>query len=98
LKHLNREGEDHVTFIDESLFLSYAKSTWWIDSCATILVANSMQGFITRRALQRGERSIRVTNSVEAEVEAIGELLLELNKCFILHLHNVLYVNYLSRN
>jgi hypothetical protein len=28
LKHLNKQGEDHVTFVDESLFLSYAKSTW----------------------------------------------------------------------
>jgi hypothetical protein len=28
LKNLNREGEDHVTFVDESLFLNYARSTW----------------------------------------------------------------------
>jgi hypothetical protein len=42
LKHLNREGEDHVTFVDESLFLSYAKFTWLIDSGATICVANSL--------------------------------------------------------
>jgi hypothetical protein len=42
LKHLNKQGEDHVTFVDESLFLSYAKSTWWIDSGATIHVANSL--------------------------------------------------------
>jgi hypothetical protein len=27
LKHLNKQGEDRVTFIDESLFLSYSKST-----------------------------------------------------------------------
>jgi hypothetical protein len=27
LKHLNKQGEDHITFINESLFLSYAKST-----------------------------------------------------------------------
>jgi hypothetical protein len=40
LKHLNKQGEDHVTFVDESLFLSYTKSTWWIDSGATIHVAN----------------------------------------------------------
>jgi hypothetical protein len=52
----------------------------------------------TRRTLQRGERSIRVTNDVEAEVEAIGELPLELNNGFILHLHNVLYVTSLNRN
>jgi molybdopterin converting factor small subunit len=49
LKHLNKHGEDHVTFVDESLFFSYAKSTWWIDSGITIHVANSLQGFHTRR-------------------------------------------------
>jgi hypothetical protein len=37
-----------------------------------------------RRTLQRGERSIRVTNDVKAEVEVIGELSLELNNDFIL--------------
>jgi molybdopterin converting factor small subunit len=40
LKHLNKQGDDHVTFVDEFLFLSYAKSTWWIDSDATIHIAN----------------------------------------------------------
>jgi hypothetical protein len=96
LKHLNKQGEDHITFIDEYLCLSYAKSTWWIDSGVTIHVANSLQGFHTRRTLRRGERSIRVTNVVE--VEAIGELVLELNNDFILCLYNVLYVSSLSRN
>jgi molybdopterin converting factor small subunit len=43
LKHLNKQGEDYVTFVDEFLFLSYSKSTWWIDSGATIHVANSLQ-------------------------------------------------------
>jgi hypothetical protein len=85
-------------FVDESLFLSYAKSTWWIDSGATIHVANSLQGFHMRKTLRRGERSIRVTNGIEAEVEAIGQLPLELNNGFILHLHNILYVPSLSRN
>jgi hypothetical protein len=97
LKHMNKQCEDHVTFVDESLFLSYLKSTWWIDSGATIHVANSLQGF-HKRTLRRGERSIRVTNGIEAEVKAIGELPLELNNGFILHLHNVLYVPSLSRN
>jgi hypothetical protein len=98
LRHLNKQGEDHVTFVDESLFLSYGKSTCWIDACATIYVTNSLQGFHMRRTLRRGERSIRVANDVEAEVEAIGELPLELNNDFILYLHNVLYVPSLSRN
>jgi hypothetical protein len=98
LKHLNKQGEDHVTFVDESLFLSYSKSTLWINSGVTIHVTNSLQGFHMRWTLQRGERSIRVANDVEAEVEVIGELPLELNNGFILHLHNVLYVLSLSRN
>jgi hypothetical protein len=51
LKHLNKQGEDRITFVDESLFLSYVKSTWWIDSGVTIHVANSLQGFRTRRTL-----------------------------------------------
>jgi hypothetical protein len=98
LKHLNKQGEDHVTFIDESLFLSYAKSTWWINSGATIHIVNSLQGFHMRRTIRRGERSIRVTNGVEAEVEAIEGLPLELNNGSILRLHNILYVLSLSRN
>jgi hypothetical protein len=98
LNHLNKQGEDHVIFIDESLFLSYSRSTWWIDSCATIHVVNSLQGFHMRQTLRKGERSIRVTNGVDAEVEAIRELLLELNNGFILRLNNVLYVPSLSRN
>jgi hypothetical protein len=42
LKYLNKNGEDLVTFVDESLYISYAKSTWWIDSGATIHVDNSL--------------------------------------------------------
>jgi hypothetical protein len=78
--------------------LRYSKSTWWIDSGATIHVANSLYEFHTRRTLRRGEKSIRIVNDVEAEVEAIGELQLELNNGFILHLYNVLYILSLSRN
>ena len=98
LTHLMKKGEDVITFVDESLYLNYAKSTWWIDSGATIHVANSLQGFHTRRTLQRGERTIRVANGVEAEVEAIGVLPLELKDGFVLHLRDVLYVPSLCRN
>jgi hypothetical protein len=98
LKHLNRKGKDYITFVDESLFLNYERSTWWIDSSATTHVTNYLQRFRTRRILPRGERSIRVVNNLEAEVEAIGELPLELNNGFVLHLHNVCYVPSLSRN
>ena len=74
------------------MYLSYSKSTRWIDSGATIHIANSLQDFHTRRTLQRGERTIKVANGVEDEVEAIGELPLELFDGFVLHLRDVLYV------
>ena len=93
-----RKGEDVITFIDESLYLSYAKSTWWIESGATVHVANSLQGFCTRRTLQRGERRIKVANGVEAQVEAIGDLSLELVDGFLLKLLDVLFVPTLRRN
>jgi hypothetical protein len=76
LKYLNKQGEDHVTFVNEYMFLSYAKSTYWIDSVTTIHVVNSLLGFHTRRTIRRGERSIRVANGVEVEIESIGELTL----------------------
>ena len=59
LNSLLKRGEDFITFIDESLYLSYAKSTWWIDSGVTVHVANSLQGFHTRRTLQRGEKELK---------------------------------------
>jgi hypothetical protein len=51
-----------------------------------------------RRTLPRGERTIRVANGEEAEVEANGELPLEISNDFTLHLHDVLYVPSIRRN
>jgi hypothetical protein len=51
-----------------------------------------------RRTLPRRERTIRVTNGKEAEVEAIGELPLEISNDFTLYLHDVLYVPSTRRN
>ena len=75
------------------MYLSYAKSTWWIDSKAIVHVANSLQGFCTRRTLQRGERRIKVANGVEA----IGDLSLELVDGFLLKLSDVLFVPSLQK-
>jgi hypothetical protein len=44
------------------------------------------------------ERTIRVANGEEAEVEAIGELPLEISNGFTLYLHDVLYVPSMRRN
>jgi hypothetical protein len=42
--------------------------------------------------LQREERTIKVANGVQANVEVIGDFSLELNNGFVLSLKEVLYV------
>jgi hypothetical protein len=98
LKHMWTHGEDIITFVDESLYLSYSKSAWWIDSSATINVANFMQRFLSSRTLQKSARSIKVANGVKAEVEEIGELSIKLHNGFTLQLHDVLCVASLNIN
>jgi hypothetical protein len=87
-----KKGENIITFINESLHLQYSKSTWWIDSDITIHVANSLQGFRSMRTTQRSERYVKVINGVQADVEAVGDVSLELADGFILLLRNVLFV------
>ena len=57
---LSKRGENIISQIDESLYTDYSKSTWWIDSGATVHVANSLQDFLSMR-ITRGERTIKVT-------------------------------------
>jgi hypothetical protein len=59
-----KKGENIITFINESLYVQYLKSTWWIDSGATVHVANSLQGFRSMRTTQRNERHVKVMNRV----------------------------------
>jgi hypothetical protein len=96
--HDKNKCKDLITFIDESLHLDYSICTWWIDSGATIHIVNSLQELSMRRTLPKGERTIRVANSEEANVEAIGELPLEISNDFTLYLHDVLYVPSMRRN
>ena len=37
---LKNKGTDVITFVEESLYVNYATNTWWIDSGATIHIAN----------------------------------------------------------
>jgi hypothetical protein len=87
-----KKGENIITFINESLYVQYSKSTWWIDSGATIHVANSLQGFRSTRTIQRRERCVKAANGVQADVEAVGDLSLELADGFTLLLRDVFYV------
>ena len=45
---MKKKGENIITFVNESLYVKFSKSTWWIDSGATIYVANSLQGISVR--------------------------------------------------
>ena len=73
LKWLNLNSKsDEITSIDESLYLDFSTDTWWIDSGATVHVANSLQRFHMSQTVAKGKRSIRVANGLESEVEAIG--------------------------
>jgi hypothetical protein len=40
--HNDKERYRYSFFVNESLYSQFSKSTWWIDSGATIHVANSL--------------------------------------------------------
>jgi hypothetical protein len=91
-----KKGENIIMFINESLYVEYSKSTWWIDSGATVHVANSLQGFRSMRTMQRSD--VKVANGVQAGVKVVGDVSLELVDKFILSLRDVLFVPSLQRN
>jgi len=74
------------------------KSTWWIDSGAIVHVANSLQGFHSTRTTQRSERCIEVANGFQADVEAVGDISLELVDGLTIMLKDVFYVPSLHKN
>ena len=59
-----KNGENIITFVNESLYVQYLNSTWWIDLAATIYVANSLHRFHSTRTTQRNERRVKVANGV----------------------------------
>ena len=57
-----------------------------------------LQGIRSTRTTQRSERHVKVANGVQADVEAVGDVSLELVDGFILILRDVLYIPSLHRN
>jgi hypothetical protein len=51
-----------------------------------------------RRTILGGERSIIITNRLKVDVEAIKDIALKLDGCFILQLNNILCVPSMIRN
>ena len=93
-----KQGNNIVSLVNESLYTQFSKSTWWIDSGATVHVANCLQGFHSTRTTLRREGGIEVANGIKAEVEAVGDISLELADGFKLLLRDVLYVPSCNRN
>ncbi|GJS00642.1 UBN2_2 domain-containing protein [Tanacetum coccineum] len=67
-------------------------NSWWIESGSMVHIANSLQGFRTIRRLERNQRTVKVGNGVDLNVEAIGTLSLILEGVFCLNLYGTLYV------
>jgi hypothetical protein len=93
-----KKGNNIVSFVNESLYTYFLKSTWWIDSGATVHVANSLQGFYSTWTTKRREGHIEVANGVQADVEVVGDISLELADRFTILLRDVLYVPSLHIN
>jgi hypothetical protein len=93
-----KKGNNTVSFVNECLYTYFSKSTWWIDSDATVHVAKKLQGFHLTWTTHRSERCIEVANGVQADVEAVSDIFLELADGFTILLRDILYIPSLYRN
>ena len=57
-------------------------NSWWIDSGASIHIANSLQGFISKRRPNENEVSLCVGNGVQVKIDFIGVVKLSLESGF----------------
>jgi hypothetical protein len=95
---LAKKGNDFNFMIYESFLVDIPLNIWWVDTGASVHIMNSLQGFLSMRMLQKGERKLKVANGLEAKVETVGTLRLILKSGFILDLHDVVYIPSMIRN
>ncbi|GMP36789.1 hypothetical protein CsSME_00008798 [Camellia sinensis var. sinensis] len=76
---LDKKGNTQCFVSYESLLVDVPPNSWWIDTGASIHITNSLQGYLTSRKLNKGERTITVGNGIEVDAEAIGTLRLILD-------------------
>lgn len=95
---LSKKGKIDALMIYESLNIDVPFNSWWIDSGSMVHVSNSLQGFHTIQKLERRQRTIKVGNGEDLNVEAVGSLPLLLESGFSLSLNNTLYVPGITRN
>ncbi|KAK2996736.1 hypothetical protein RJ639_025314 [Escallonia herrerae] len=69
-----------------------------ISEGATVHITNSLQGFLSVKKLNKGDRNVLVGNGEKAQVEAVGTLRLVLESGFNLNLVDTVYVLSMTRN
>ena len=57
-------------------------NSWWLDSGSPIHIANSLQGFITKRQPSEGEINLHVGNEVKVGVLFISTIVLHFRSSF----------------
>ena len=73
-------------------------NSWWLDSGSPIHIANSLQGFITKRQPSEGEINLHVRNGVKVDVLLIGIVVLHFRSGFRIILENTAFVPSMRRS
>ncbi|KAK3010223.1 hypothetical protein RJ639_011862 [Escallonia herrerae] len=71
---------------------------WLEKKGSTVHITNSLQGFISVKKLNKGDRNVLVRNGEKAQVEAVGTLRLVLESGFNLDLVDTVYDPSMTRN
>ncbi|KAK3001597.1 hypothetical protein RJ639_021603 [Escallonia herrerae] len=95
---LEKKGNLSICVCYESYTIDAPLNTWWVDTGATVHITNSLQGFLSVKKLNKGDRNVLVENGEKAQVEAVGTLRLVLESGFNLDLVDTVYVPSMTRN
>ncbi|KAK3023367.1 hypothetical protein RJ639_043448 [Escallonia herrerae] len=95
---LEKKGNLSICVCYESYTIDAPLNTWWVDTGATVHITNSLQGFLSVKKLNKGDRNVLVGNGEKAQVEAVGTLHLVLESDFNLDLVDTVYVPSMTRN
>ncbi|KAK3002398.1 hypothetical protein RJ639_021497 [Escallonia herrerae] len=95
---LEKKGNLSICVCYDSYTIDAPLNTWWVDTGATVHITNSLQGFLSMKKLNKGDRNVLVGNGEKAQVEAVGTLRLVLESGFNLDLVDTVYVPSMTRN
>ncbi|KAK2988522.1 hypothetical protein RJ640_022473 [Escallonia rubra] len=95
---LEKKGNLSICVCYESYTIDAPLNTWWVDTGATVHITNSLQGFLSVKKLNKGDRNVLVGNGEKAQVEAVGTLCLVLESGYNLNLVDTVYVPSMTRN